>query len=118
MLRNILFQLLALISNIVTQPWRQARFHTVWSVCETACTFLIRVEVDWHHRAVEYLAYKRGTQTKAEGSPVRSNCVFHVDHAQLLPIGADPSGARFIRSSLHRSCGWDDVIPVGGGRWK
>ena len=35
MLRNILFQLLALISNIVTQPWRQARFHTVWDVCET-----------------------------------------------------------------------------------
>jgi hypothetical protein len=35
MLRNILFQLLALISNIVTQPWRQARFHTVWSVFET-----------------------------------------------------------------------------------
>ena len=35
MLRNILFQLLALISNIVTQPWRQARFHTVWVVYET-----------------------------------------------------------------------------------
>src|SRR5512144_585811 len=35
MLRNILFQLLALISNIVTQPWRQARFHTVWFVFAT-----------------------------------------------------------------------------------
>src|SRR5512132_962138 len=35
MLRNILFQLLALISNIVTQPWRQARFHTVWVVYDT-----------------------------------------------------------------------------------
>ena len=35
MLRNILFQLLALISNIVAQPWRQARFHTVWTVFET-----------------------------------------------------------------------------------
>src|SRR5512144_1494992 len=32
MLRNILFQLLALISNIVTPPWMQARFHTVCSV--------------------------------------------------------------------------------------
>ena len=36
MLRNILFQLLALISTIVTQPWRQARFHTVWFVYATA----------------------------------------------------------------------------------
>jgi hypothetical protein len=35
MLGNILFQLLALISNIVTQPDRQASFHTVWSVFET-----------------------------------------------------------------------------------
>jgi hypothetical protein len=34
MLRNILFQLLALISNIVTQPWRQARFLTVWTLFE------------------------------------------------------------------------------------
>ena len=35
MLQGILFQLLALISNIVTQPGRQTSFHTVWSVCET-----------------------------------------------------------------------------------
>src|SRR5512147_1352512 len=36
MLQNILFQLLALISNIVTQPGRQASFHTVWNVFDTA----------------------------------------------------------------------------------
>jgi hypothetical protein len=31
MLQNILFQLLALISNIVTQPGSQASFRTVWT---------------------------------------------------------------------------------------
>ena len=36
MLRNILFQLLALISNIVTQPGRQASFRTVWELFETS----------------------------------------------------------------------------------
>jgi hypothetical protein len=35
MLQNILFQILALISNIVTQPGRQASFHTVWFLFET-----------------------------------------------------------------------------------
>ena len=41
MLRNILFQLLALISNIVTPPWRQARFHTVWTLFETSRAFKV-----------------------------------------------------------------------------
>ena len=56
MLQNILFQLLALLSNIVTQPGRQTSFHTVWGVFETCSCRLSAANMNTAINHPSYLA--------------------------------------------------------------
>ena len=127
MLQNILFQLLALISNIVTQPGRRTSFHTVWSIFEArnSCKFPVFTVLP-SFRTVAPMLPLPATLDRTTGNP-RATPSERLPRqparpSQLSPgtskaAGSRPKDSRTAHTSLQAFLNTNSVKSITQGIW-